>query len=205
MEEKTKNTNSPSIQEILSIGYIYILILGIIHNAIYFNLIDVNYLEYASVLDVLISPVSVITSNMKSLLAFIFIIVLAILYTKVIVPLVVKWRRKNPKYQEGKKLKSINTLESMAKSNYALFTMMALFIFGYFIGFGIGHGGKIKDSIANDTIEHNIKVEYINGETKDVKLIGKNSLNIFYIQKGDKTVSISPIEGNVMKIQKLAE
>lgn len=201
----TKPKKPLGVQETLSLGYIYLLILGIIHNAIYYNSVDVNYLEYSSVLDVLISPISVITSSFKSLFVFIAIIIIGLVYLKLIIPLLVKWRRKQIKYQSGKNLKKINGLDSLSKNNYALLFIIGLFVFGFFIGLGYGRGTKNKKAIANNNIENNYKIDFVNGKSIEAKLIGKNSLNVFYIKKGDTTVSISPIEGNVMKLQKITE
>ena len=203
--EETKQNKQLDVQNILSLGYIYLLVLGILHNAIYFNLIDVNYLEYSSVLDVLISPISVITSSLKSALVFIGIILISIIYVKVLIPLLVKWRRKQQKYQSGKYLKKVNDLDGFTKNNYALLMIMGLFVFGYFIGFGQGKGMKNKSLISENKVEHNYTIDFINGKTVEAKLLGKNSLNVFYIVKGDKTVSIAPIDGNIMKVQKIAK
>jgi hypothetical protein len=201
--EASKTKKPVDFQELLSLGYIYLLILGIIHNAVYFNILDVNYLEHSSVLDVLISPISVITASLKSALIFFGIILISILYVKVLIPLVVKLRRKQKKYQSGKYLKKINDLEGLAKNSYALILIMGLFIFGYFIGFGYGRGMKYKSQIADNDIEITHKIEFINGKTINANVLGKNSLSVFYIEKGDEKVSVSPIDGNIMKIQKL--
>ncbi|WP_435412657.1 hypothetical protein [Psychroserpens mesophilus] len=201
--EETNSKKSIDVQEVLSLGYIYLLILGIIHNAIYFNLVDVNYLEHSSVLDVLISPISVITSSLKSSMTFLAIILISVIYVKVLIPLLVRLRRNKKKYQSGKHLKKINGLEAFSKNSYALLFIIALFILGYFLGFGYGRGMKNKTQIAENTIENTHKIEFINGKALNAKVLGKNSLSVFYIEKGDKKVSISPIDGNVLKIQKL--
>lgn len=194
MSNSTSENSGFQIQEALSLGYVYLLILGIIHNAIYYNMLGVNYLEYSSILDVLISPVSVITSSLKSSIAFVAIILLSFIYVKILIPLLVKWRKKQKKYQQGEPLEKIQKLDEFSKNSYALPLIIALFVFGYFIGFGYGAGIKNKKRIAANEIEHNYQIEFRNGNTLETKLLGKNNLNVFYIQKDEKTVSISPIE-----------
>jgi ABC-type Fe3+ transport system permease subunit len=203
MNTSTSENNGFQIQEVLSLGYVYLLILGIIHNAIYYNLLGVNYLEYSSILDVLISPVSVITSSLKSSIAFVAIIILSFIYVKILIPLLVKWRKKQKKYQEGKPLEKIQKLDEFSKNSYALLVIIALFVFGYFIGFGYGSGTKNKKLISENDIKHNYQIDFINGNSLEAKLLGKNSLNVFYIQKNEKTVTISPIEGNIESFKKL--
>jgi len=60
MEENnlSSKNNNIAIQDYLSIGYVFMLILGIFHETIYYKFLGVNILEYSSVLDVLISPIS---------------------------------------------------------------------------------------------------------------------------------------------------
>lgn len=203
--EEKKATRKLGIQESLSLGYIYLLILGVIHNAIYYNSIGVNYFEYTSVLDVLITPISVITSSFVSLIAFVVIIVLSLIYVKLLLPLIVKTKRKKEKYQSGKHLENLNLLDNSSKNYASLLIIMSLFFFGFFIGIGAGSGAKYKNNIAENKIKNSHKIDFANGKSIEARLLGKNSLNIFYIQKGDKKVSISPVEGNIMTIRKLDE
>ncbi|MGB3607349.1 MAG: hypothetical protein WA775_10920 [Psychroserpens sp.] len=203
--EKENEKKPVDVQGLLSLGYIYLLILGIIHNAVYYNLLDIQYLEHSSILDVLISPINVITSSLKSALIFLAIVVLSLLYVRGLIPLVVRWRRKQKKYQSGKKLDQINGLDHLAKNRYASLVIMAIFIFGYFVGFGYGRGIKYNLAIAENTIENDYRIDFINSKSIDVKILGKNSLNVFYISQGEKQISISPIDGNVMTIRKLSK
>jgi len=45
------------IQDYFSLGYVYLLILGIFKDVIYYGFLGINILEYASVADVLLSPI----------------------------------------------------------------------------------------------------------------------------------------------------
>lgn len=47
----------------LPLGYLYLVILGIFRETITFYQLGVNYLSYASVMDVLLSPVAAITED----------------------------------------------------------------------------------------------------------------------------------------------
>ncbi len=47
----------------LPLGYLYLVILGIFRETITFYKLGVNYLSYASVMDVLLSPVAAITED----------------------------------------------------------------------------------------------------------------------------------------------
>lgn len=206
MENKSqKNKGNLDVQSMLSLGYVYVLFLGIIHNALYYGYVDVNYLEYTSILDVLLSPVSIITSSLKALLAFLGAIIVALLYVKIILPRIIKRSRNKKKYESGKKLEQLNKWDKASKSNFILIFFGTLYLFGFFIGLGHGRGSRNKVRLANNDIKNNYRIEFNNGNEIEVRLIGKNSLNVFYLQKDKKHVLISPIDGNIRTMQKLEE
>ncbi len=57
----SENTNKVLVlQDYLSIGYLFILVLGVVQETIYYKFLGVNILDYSSILDVLIRPIAVI-------------------------------------------------------------------------------------------------------------------------------------------------
>lgn len=202
----TKQELNHNIQDYLSIGYVFLLILGVLHQTIYYKYLGVNIFEYSSILDVLISPVSVIAGDLKLLIGLIICVVLAIGYAKVL-PKYYTWLSKKKKYQSGKKKakldKALKTFKTGSKQ--LVFVMIALYIIGAFIGFGIGRGGKIKQKIDNNDFKITHKLTFSDGEHQNIKLLGKNSLNVIYVIEGQKEVLVSPIEGNIKTIKKLTK
>ncbi len=203
-EEITKNESKYNIQDYLSLGYVFLLILGILHETIYYKFLGINILEYSSILDVLISPISVITSDLKLLIGFVICVILAIIYAKQL-PKYYKWLSKKKKYQSGKKKekleKTLHAFESGSKQ--LVFVMIVLYVVGSFVGFGIGRGGKVKEKIETGDIKTTHKLTFESGETQDIKMLGKNSLYVFFVTKGDKEATIAPIDGNIKLIQNL--
>jgi len=54
-EELAKNEDKRwSIQDYLSLGYLYLLILGIFKDAVFYGYLGVNFINYASVQDILL-------------------------------------------------------------------------------------------------------------------------------------------------------
>lgn len=202
-KSQTKQSNY-SLQDYLSLGYVYILILGIFNQAIYYKFLNVNILEYSSVLDVLISPIAVITSDLKIAGALIFAILFGLLY-KVLLPKYYNWLAKKEKYQLGKNKEKIETALAGVKSNSFTIFITGLMIFSVFIGLGTGKGVKIKNLIDSGEISLSHQINFQDNTTKKVRILGKNSLYVFYLLKGDKEVSVAPIEGNIKSIKKLKE
>ncbi|MCK0109608.1 hypothetical protein MWU58_09910 [Flavobacteriaceae bacterium S0825] len=201
-----KKESQLGIQDYLSIGYVFLLILGVLHQTIYYNFLGVNIFEYSSILDVLISPVSVIAGDLKLLIGIIICVVLAIGYAKVL-PKYYTWLSKKKKYQSGKKKarldKALNTFKTGSKQ--LVFVMISLYIIGAFIGFGVGRGGKIKQKIENGDIKITHQITFSDGESQKITMLGKNSLNVIYVKEGQKEVLVSPIEGNIKTIKKIAD
>lgn len=196
--------NNYNLQDYLSLGYIYLLVLGVFNQAIYYRFLNINILEYSSILDVLISPVSVITSDLKIAAALVFAILFGLLY-KVLLPKYYNWLAKKEKYQSGKNKEKIEKALAGVKSNSFTIFITALMVFSVFIGLGTGKGAKMKKLINSGEIELSHQIIFQEDTKKDVRIVGKNSLYVFYVNKGDKEVSVAPIEGNIKTIKKLKE
>lgn len=54
--------------------------------------------------------------------------------------------------------------------------------------------------IENETLNYNYKVSFNDEESKQVSLIGTNSLYYFYVIKGQKHINIAPI-GSVKNVE----
>ena len=88
-----------NLQDYLSLGYVYLLVLGVFNQAIYYKFLNINILEYSSILDVLISPISIITGDLKIAAALIFAVLLGLLY-KIVLPKYYNWLSKKEKYEK---------------------------------------------------------------------------------------------------------
>ena len=47
------------IKNLLPLGYLYLIILGILKESILYNQLDINILKYSSIMDIMISPIAV--------------------------------------------------------------------------------------------------------------------------------------------------
>ena len=62
------------IQGIVTLGYIYLILMGILNESLYYNQLGVNILNYSDVLDILISPIAKMTSSTAGFAVFLFLI-----------------------------------------------------------------------------------------------------------------------------------
>lgn len=179
------NRSQLGISEILPLGYLYLLILGILAESVYYGLLGVNFLSYASILDVLLGPIAILTDN---LLLLGLLVVVAVVFYFVMKKTSQKLQKTNPEKV------------SLGLTASWLF-VMSIMILSAFVGYGLGGGMKERERIKEDNIEHNITLHFMNGESKDVRKLGNTGAFLFYIEKGQKHIHVAPIANNIKEIE----
>ena len=186
------------IQGFLSVGYIYLIVMGILNETLYYNQIRINILNYSSILDVLISPISKLTSSIPSLIIFIIIIFFAFKLPNILA--------KNKDKNWFKKLMKLDAdlTESQVKSSLlkTFLFIVSVGLFGFYVGSGIGTGFRMSEKIEKEEIDYNDQIKFINGDESNVEIVGTNSAYIFYLEKENKAVQITPISGIIKSIEK---
>ncbi len=185
------------IQGILSVGYIYLIVMGILNETLYYNQIGIDILSYSNLVDVLLSPISRLTSNTFLLIVFVLMVFLLFYFPKYFVKNKNKiWVRKGFSYRYE--------LDDQEAENFYFkrFTFIfCLGLLGFFVGTGLGGGLKTVKEIKNNKIEYNDVLYFINGDTSKVEILGKNSAYIFYLSPENKAVIVAPITGIIKNIE----
>ncbi len=57
-QSEIKESTQRSIQDYLSLGYLYLVVVGILFDAIFYGILGINIIHYSSILDVLLSPIA---------------------------------------------------------------------------------------------------------------------------------------------------
>ena len=204
-KETIKNDESTerSLQDYLSLGYLYLLVLGIFKDAIFYGHLGVNILNYSNIQDILLSPIIYLTSNIKQ---FLVIFVGIPLISYVIQYAAKKYHKKNKNKEWYKAKKNYEKWDKTygEENSYSYLMVLILFcLFGGFIGFGLGRGQKMAQQLEAGTLKNNHQITFTDASTLEVNMIGHNSEYIFYVAEKDTTVTIMPIQGNIKKIQNL--
>ena len=180
------------IQNFLPLGYLFLVIIGILKETVFFYQIGIPILKYASIIDILISPIATITSHVYILL---FIIVLFYLCFNMPVFLV-KYRAK-PWMQKAFKIdQKVFDLPVKERHDFLVIyaiKWLAVFLVSFFLGFGIVDGSTFANRIKNNKLDFNYKVNYSSGETEVISIISSNSSYYFYVSKGSKNIKITPV------------
>lgn len=190
---------SKNLLQFLPFGYLYLVVMGILKESVYYNFFDINILKYSNIMDILISPVADITSNPTMLLAITIILIL--LY------FAISYLSKNNKKSWVKKImgsknRNENLTEEEIKINFGNIFVFAIAIclLSFFLGIGLGSGKKVSSRLADGTLKYNNVLVFNSGESNEIYLLGSNSMNYFYIENGSKNVQISPIS-SVKKVK----
>lgn len=178
----------------LPIGYLFLMILGVIKESLTYRPIGVDILNFSSTTDILLSPISDLTTTF---------IILPILVVGIILYYGLlkytfnnrekKWFKKwfftyNDEFWNRSEKEIRNGLQT------TLIILIALFICGIYIGKGHSKGKRLLQEIQTETLKFNHVLTYSNsGQKAEISLIGANSIYCFYVIKGEKKVKISPI------------
>lgn len=64
---------SEKLASLLPLGYLYLIVLGILNQSIQYGLIGINILNYVAISDVLFSPITILTSHYIVLISVVVI------------------------------------------------------------------------------------------------------------------------------------
>lgn len=187
--ENSGNNQVKTLTDYLPFGYLYLLVLGIASDSIYYGMLGINIMSYSSILDVLLSPIASLTSNLVFPIVVIGMPLLNYFYLKFALARMTR----NPKHRPSR-------LASLPFNTLWLF-FSGLVIFSAYIGYGIGAGQIVKKKLREKTLTADHIITYTNNDYQSVRKIGNNSGYVFYIEEGKDIVSVSPIPYNIKKIE----
>ncbi|WP_299681853.1 hypothetical protein [uncultured Tenacibaculum sp.] len=202
--ENKINSSKYGVQDYMSIGYVFLLILGVINQTIFYGFLNINIFEYTSVLDVLLSPVAILTDRWIIFVTAVILLIVMVGYFELMKKFYARLAKKE-KYQQGKKKEQIDKILSNLNRKYSIIPFLLFALACMYLGLGFGTGQKTKDRINNFDYTYSNEIVFDDGEKKKVKIIGKNSLYIFYVTKEDTHVNIAPIDGNIKLIKEIKE
>lgn len=180
------------IQELLPLGYLYLILLGLLKESILYHQLGVNILDYSSISDILLSPISDMSANPIIIIVATFVVLLLFIFQHMLV----KYRQKNwAKKVLGKDRFSDDIPKSEIRK--AILPYFFLFIgfemLSLFVGLGLGEGSILSKKIHENELRYEQKIAFSSGEKEDVHIIDVNSSYCFYVSKGNKNIKIAPI------------
>lgn len=191
---------SVDIEKLLPFGYLYLVVLGILKESFYYYQLGINILNYSSIMDILISPIAYITSS-----PIILVVIIGMFIFHYYLPNILLKHNQNTFLQKMLELKSTkdSSIEEakIYYSNVSIRTL-AMTLLSFFIGTGIASGYFTREKIDSNKLKYDHKINFSDDQSKQVNLIGTNSMYYFYIAKGQKYIEIAPI-GSIKNVEVL--
>lgn len=186
-------------QNLLPIGYLFLVLMGILKESILYYQLGINILKYSTIMDILISPIADLTSNPILLIAIIILFLLPFILTNYLAKKTDrKWVQKISGLNNTTAELTPEKIKNHFTKAYIMFIVIGLLSF--FLGIGIGKGAKISKKIANNKLEYKDHINFNTGESENIYLIGSNSVYYFYLTKGSQTIKIAPV-GTIKNIE----
>lgn len=182
---------SDDLEKLLPFGYLFLIVMGILKDSIYYYQFGINILRYSTIMDVLISPIAEFTSN-PIILGAIIILFLVHFY----LPSFLAKNKDLAFVKRSFELKSTDALspeETKSYYNGIAIKSLILFLLSFFLGYVMAGGYFTKKKLKENKLEYSYQMDFNEGESKNVFVIGNNSLYYFYFVKGDKKVKITPL------------
>lgn len=189
------------IQGLLPLGYLYLILLGLLKEGILYHQLGINIIDYSSITDILLSPIAEMTSGPTLIIVTIVIIIIFFIIQTIIVQNSHKaWAKK---FLGENRFSNESTKKEIQKTIFPVFALLMAFeLLTVFIGMGIGQGTRVVNKIKNNELHYDYKVTYASGKSEDIYVIDRNSSYYFYLTKGSKNIKIAPV-GTISNLELL--
>lgn len=195
--------NKLSLQDYFYIGYLYLIILGIVSDAIFYGIFGVSYLNYTTILDALISPISLLTNNWKLSLFLAGMFWLMHMYFSNWMFKLYAYLREKKWYRKVYNIEKWDKKYEMLKKRKNKIPGLMFIFFLLFVSMRTGMAIGMKERIAEKEIKPNFTLIFKDDSKLDVKKIGQNSAYFFYFIPGEKVITATPIADNLKQIKVL--
>jgi hypothetical protein len=188
-----KHLEGMALQDYLSLGYLFLILLGLLDNLIYFETLGINILNYTSISDILITPLSTVFGNYK--ITFFIIVALIVFYyiTKYMIKAIM---------ERGRKMAESKN-EEFKEVAFEPFTAIIYLFVCLFLGINLGSTRKVKSNIESGNFTANKTIILNDNTQKDVYIVGHNSTYLFFVEKNSKDIQVMPISGNVKMMKNI--
>lgn len=180
-----------AIQDYITLGYLYLVLLGTVNIVIYYSGFNINIFDYISITDILLAPINMLFLDYKNtamIVVVIWIISFALKFAFVGVNKLIE----NIASKYNKPIKTI------------IYQPVIVFVilFSYiFLVLSINMADRVSSRITNKTYKLYTKLTFTDNTQKDVYVVATTSMYLFFVEQGESVVTVMPISGNVKSIK----
>ncbi|KAF9657652.1 hypothetical protein ABHQ57_15110 [Tenacibaculum sp. ZH5_bin.1] len=145
-------------QEYLSVGYIFLIALGLVSDTIFYRYLDIDYLQYITITGTLLSPISLLANNWAlSVILIVFSMSLYFLIKNSVkieeILKRVKWLKKRIEANKKAKRKEYDNKSAFIVSVFIM-------VFSLLLGFRLGMGINYKKRLAEGRLKNNMTLVF---------------------------------------------
>lgn len=179
------------IQDYITLGYLYLVLLGVVNIVIYYSSFDINIFDYISITDILLAPINMLFLNYK-FTALIIVVIGIVSYVLKFVFWGINQLIKEIANKFNKPSKGI--------VYQPMFAFILLFSYIFLI-LSSNMAKGMSSKVATKSYKLNTTLTFADNTHQDVFVIATTSVYLFYVEKGEDVVSIMPISGNIKSIK----
>lgn len=186
--------NFEKLQNLLPLGYLFLILLGIAKEGIFYYQIGINIIRYSSIMDILISPIAAMTSHP------VFLITISVLFVFFYnLPQILlknekrKWLYKMFGIESDNNLFTLSQEEKKEYCDTVSLKFLGIFLISFFLGYGFADGRLVSKKIKNNQLHYDYKLNFNDEKSESVYIIGSNTAYYFYLSKGDQIIKIAPV------------
>ncbi len=180
------------MQDYVTLGYLYLVLLGTVNIVIYYSGFDINIFDYIAISDILLAPINMLFLSYETT-AMIIIGIGIITYLLKLVFFGIN------KLVERIANKFNKPIRRMVYQPVIVFIILFSYIF---LTLTIDMTNSVSSEVKNRTYKLKTKITFADNTQKQVRVIATTSMYLFYVEKGENVVTITPISGNVKSIQR---
>jgi len=186
-----KSFKDLGIQDYITLGYLYLVLLGVVNIVIYYSSFNINIFDYISISDILLAPINMLFLNYK-FTAMIMVVIGIVSYLLKFVFWGINQLIEEVANKFNKPTKGIVYQPVIA----------FIVLFSYiFLVLSTNMAKGMSSRVEDKSYKLNTTLTFADNTQKDVFVIATTSVYLFYVEKGEDVVSIMPISGNVKSMK----
>lgn len=182
-----------AIQDYITLGYLYLVILGAINIVIYYSSFNINIFDYIAITDILLAPINMLfLFYLDTTMTIIGIGIIT--YLLKFVCLGINKTLENIASSYNKPIKSV------------IYQPVLVFIILFsckFLVTSVNMANRMSSRVKNRTYKLDTKLTFADNTQKDVFVVATTSMYIFYVEKDEDVVTIMPINGNIKSVKEI--
>jgi hypothetical protein len=188
-----KSFKELAVQDYITLGYLYLVLLGVLNIIIYYSSLNINIFDYIAITDILLAPINMLFLDYQAT-AMTIIVIGIITYLSKFVFMAVNIILENMANKINKPIRKI--------AYQPLLVFIVLFSHKFLV-LSVEMANYVSTKVKNITYKLNTTLTFADNSQKDVYVMATTSLYIFYVEKGENVVTITPISGNVKSVKEI--